>query len=81
VVVDFGRRATSVDGAPLQPWPAGVSLSPGRLRAAREILRFDPDGGGSGGQLDVADGHVGYSVAVDWLSGRVSVAQKADAAG
>ena len=81
VVVDFGRHATSVDGGPSQPWPAGVSLSPGRARASREVVRFDADGGGSGGQLDVEDGRIGYSVAVDWLSGRISVAQIAHAAG
>ena len=81
VVVDFGRHATSVDGEPLRAWPAGVSLSPGRVRAAREIVRFDPDGGGSGGQLEVVDGRIGYTVAVDWLSGRISVAQIAHAAG
>lgn len=81
VVVDFSRRATSVDGAALEPWPVGVSLSPGRVKAAREVVRFDPDGGGSGGRLDVVDGRIGYTVAIDWLSGRVSVAQTADAAG
>ena len=45
------------------------------------MMRFDPDGGGSGGRVDVVDGRLGYTVAVDWLSGRVTVARIADAKG
>jgi general secretion pathway protein H len=39
-------------------------------------LRFDPDGGASGGRISVAGGGRVWWVGVDWLSGRVSLAEK-----
>ncbi len=39
-------------------------------------LRFDPDGGASGGRVTVAGGGRVWWVGVDWLSGRVSIAEK-----
>lgn len=36
-------------------------------------IRFDPDGGSSGGRITVAGGGQAWIVGVDWLSGRVSV--------
>lgn len=72
VVVDFQRRIFVVDGA-AHPWPAGVVLSPAVAHVRAETLRFDPDGAGSGGRVDVTDGQTGLTVAVDWLTGRVTV--------
>jgi general secretion pathway protein H len=45
-----------------------VSSSMGRIR-------FDPDGGSSGGRVTVSGGGQLWLVGVDWLSGRVSIAQ------
>ena len=39
-------------------------------------IRFDPDGGASGGRVTVDGGGRVWWVGVDWLSGRVSVVQK-----
>jgi general secretion pathway protein H len=36
-------------------------------------IRFDPDGGSSGGRISVLGGGQVWIVGIDWLSGRVSV--------
>jgi general secretion pathway protein H len=38
-------------------------------------IRFDPDGGSSGGRVSVMGGGRSWWIGVDWLSGRVSVVQ------
>lgn len=40
-------------------------------------VRFDPDGGSSGGRITIAGGDRIWMVGVDWLTGRVSIEQKA----
>ena len=37
-------------------------------------IRFNPDGSSTGGRVTIADGARSVSVGVEWLSGRVSVA-------
>jgi general secretion pathway protein H len=39
-------------------------------------VRFDPDGGSTGGRVAIAGGDHTWWVGVDWLSGRVSVVEK-----
>ncbi len=39
-------------------------------------IRFDPDGGSTGGRVAIAGGDATWWVGIDWLSGRVSVVQK-----
>ena len=43
--------------------------------AAQGAIRFNPDGSSTGGRIEVADGARSIAVGVDWLSGRVSVAE------
>ena len=43
--------------------------------AAQGDIRFNPDGSSTGGRIEVADGMRSIAVGVDWLSGRVSVAE------
>jgi len=43
--------------------------------AAQGDIRFNPDGSSTGGRITVADGARSMAVGVDWLSGRVSVAE------
>jgi general secretion pathway protein H len=38
-------------------------------------IRFDPDGGSTGGRISIAGGNQVWWVGIDWLSGRVSIAQ------
>ena len=40
-------------------------------------IRFDPDGGSSGGRISIHGGGQLWTVGVDWLSGRVSVVHAA----
>ena len=37
-------------------------------------IRFNPDGSSTGGRITLADGSRRVAVGVDWLTGRVSVA-------
>jgi general secretion pathway protein H len=37
-------------------------------------IRFHPDGSSTGGRISLADGERRVAVGVDWLTGRVSVA-------
>jgi general secretion pathway protein H len=39
-------------------------------------IRFDPDGGSSGGRVSIEGGGVVLWVGIDWLSGRVSIEKK-----
>jgi len=40
-------------------------------------IRFDPDGGSSGGRVSIAGGGRQWMVGVDWISGRVSIVENA----
>ena len=47
----------------------------GENRGARAgDIRFNPDGSSTGGRISLADGKQHMAVGVDWLTGRVSVA-------
>lgn len=41
------------------------------------FVRFDPDGGSSGGRVTIAGGDRVWMVGIDWLTGRVSIEAKA----
>ena len=48
-----------------------------RRSGARGDIRFNPDGSSSGGRITLTDGNRVMMVGVDWLTGRVSVADAA----
>jgi general secretion pathway protein H len=64
---------------PQRPLPGDVSLG---LLTGRDLvgsktegrIRFDPDGGSTGGRVSINGGGQLWWVGVDWLSGRVSIA-------
>jgi len=61
--------------------PADLSLElltiSGEARNGREgDIRFNPDGSSTGGRISLADGRRRIGVGVDWLTGRVSVADE-----
>ncbi|HWC64049.1 MAG TPA: GspH/FimT family pseudopilin [Rhizomicrobium sp.] len=66
-------------GEAFKPLPNDVSLN---LLTGRDLvssnsqgrIRFDPDGGSSGGRVTINGGGQVWIVGVDWLSGRVSIA-------
>lgn len=79
VAVNGARRTIGVDGAPaiaLAPElgltaAAGLEATPGPKLTG---IRFAPDGSSTGGRIVLADGRRRIVVGVDWLTGRVSVA-------
>jgi general secretion pathway protein H len=55
---------------------AAAGSAPGLAPARREgAISFAPDGSSSGGRIELADGGRRMQVTVDWLTGRVSVAE------
>ena len=61
--------------------PADLSLElltiSGEILNGREgDIRFNPDGSSTGGRISLADGRRHVGVGVDWLTGRVSVADE-----
>jgi len=80
--LDLGNRSYQWGPTPPQPLPDDLRLS---LLTSRELLaptgstgvvRFDPDGGSSGGRVTIEGGGVVWWVGIDWLSGRVSIEEK-----
>lgn len=74
----IGHRYRVGTGAPRR-LPAGLSIElrtiSGEARNAREgDIRFNPDGSSTGGRISLIDGQRRVAVGVDWLTGRVSVA-------
>ncbi len=79
VVVDVAQRSFRVDAAPPRVLPAGVTVSvtavAGETRGANlGAISFEPDGSSSGGRIELVTGTHHLQVGVDWLTGRVSLA-------
>lgn len=77
--VDPARNSFGVDGAPPRVLPPALRLSvlaaPGEAASARRAaIRFAPDGSSSGGRVAISEGARHAEIGVDWLTGRVSVA-------
>jgi general secretion pathway protein H len=73
-----GHRYRIGTAAP-QRLPADLSIElmtiSGEARNAREgDIRFNPDGSSTGGRISLIDGQRRVGVGVDWLTGRVSIA-------
>lgn len=77
--IDVTGHLYRVDARPERHLSAGVSLE--LLTIAGENrgpgigdIRFHPDGSSTGGRITLADGERRMAVGVDWLTGRVSIA-------
>lgn len=73
-----GRRYRPGAGA-ARPLPNGLTIdlltiAGERPGGAEGAIRFHPDGSSTGGRIVLADGLRQVAVGVDWLTGRVSVA-------
>jgi len=83
VRIDARAHAFAVDDAPPHPLPAALAL---RLVAGPEEgaadrlggISFVPDGGSSGGRIDLAAGARHLVLTIDWLTGRVRIDAAAD---
>jgi len=70
----WGQRAPQ----PLSPNLAVAMLTSTDQQIAVQVgrIRFDPDGGSTGGRIAIAGGGRVWQVGIDWISGRVSVVEK-----
>jgi general secretion pathway protein H len=69
VAIDPARHLLRVGAAAPRLLAGGIALA-----APLAGITFAPDGSSSGGHIDLATGPFRMQVAVDWLTGRVSVA-------
>ncbi len=81
LMLDLEHRSFRVDRDPREhALPRGVEM---KLYTAQSDLvsettggiRFFPDGGSTGGRVSVAAGERKYDVDIDWLTGRVAIAE------
>jgi general secretion pathway protein H len=77
--LDAAGHRYRVGGARFRPLPASLSIAMltivGERRSAREgDIRFNPDGSSSGGRIVLAGSGRRVAVGVDWLTGRVAIA-------
>lgn len=76
--IDGADHAYQVDGAPPRPLPVNFPLSVTTVTGAAArmpaAISFLPDGSSSGGRVEIAGGARRVLVGVDWLTGRVTVA-------
>jgi general secretion pathway protein H len=82
LVLDLAARSYRWADEPQQALPRDVNIS---LLTSRDLLtqsggtgliRFDPDGGSSGGRITIEGSGAVWWVGVDWLSGRVTVEEQ-----
>ena len=79
-VLDLVHRRYSVGGAPARPLPAHLVVR--MLTIAGEqpgpdggAIRFNPDGSSTGGRISLSAGRRSFAVGVNWLTGRVRIAE------
>ncbi len=80
VVFDLTGHAYALERARPKALPEGLRLDlyaaeVEQLDASTGGIRFFPDGSATGGQITVGDEVGRYQVDVDWLTGRISVAE------
>jgi general secretion pathway protein H len=66
--------AGTVRGLPAQLSIELLTIAGEKRDVGTGDIRFDPDGSSTGGRIALADGQRHVAVGVDWLTGRVSVA-------
>ena len=79
VALDLAGHRYRVGDGRLQPLPVNLSIElltvAGESRGRTEgDIRFNPDGSSTGGRISLADGRRRIAVGVDWLTGKVTVA-------
>lgn len=79
IAVNGERRSLAVEGGPTIQLPPELGLTAavgpvGEPDTRLAGIRFTPDGGSNGGKIVLADGKRRIEIGIDWLTGRVSVA-------
>ncbi len=77
--LDLAAHRYRVGDTPPHPLPVRLALglltvNGEKLNATAGDIRFNPDGSSTGGRITLADGSQRMAVGVDWLTGRVTVA-------
>jgi general secretion pathway protein H len=77
--INLAAHRYQVGGGPVRDLPPHLAIMlltvAGEKRDAQTGgIRFDPDGTSTGGRISLADGSRAIAVGIDWLTGRVSVA-------
>jgi general secretion pathway protein H len=80
VVIDPARHSFAADQGPIRTLApdVGVALMPGTIAGPGDtgIVRFSPDGSASGGGVVLGAGRRRLRIDVEWLTGRVKVADE-----
>jgi general secretion pathway protein H len=79
LTLDVEARQFEVTGSEARSLPRGLELKLFTAQAevkteSRGSIRFYPDGSSTGGRITVGSGERKHEVDVDWLTGRVSIA-------
>jgi general secretion pathway protein H len=79
--LDIEHKSFKVGDEPVKRLPAEYELSllttaGQRISETAGAIRFDPDGSSTGGRIELAYNSRHIRIGVDWLSGRVSVADE-----
>jgi len=77
--IDLAGRRFQPGSAPVRQLPPRLTIELLAISGERRDghtgeIRFNPDGSSSGGRISIADGGYIIMVGVDWLTGRVSIA-------
>jgi len=77
--LDLARHSYSIGGTPARPLPPEMPLSLIAVSGdtlGRRIggITFEPDGSASGGRIEIGGPARRIQIGVDWLTGRVSIA-------
>jgi general secretion pathway protein H len=77
--LDLERHRYRIGDGPAHALPGEMAIElltiEGQNRGRTQgDIRFNPDGSSTGGRISLAEGHRRVAVGVDWLTGRVTVA-------
>ena len=77
--LDLAQHRFQVGSGPVRALPRDLNLALLTVNGERRNahtggIQFNPDGSSTGGRVSIADGRLTIAVGVDWLTGRVSVA-------
>ena len=79
LALDLQTRSWRIGDGPPHPLPARLSvelltIAGERASERRGDIRFNPDGSSSGGRISIAEDGRRIAIGIDWLTGRVQVA-------
>jgi len=78
--LDLAHHAYRIDDGPAHPLPGRLAVQMLTIVGEQQgpgaaAIRFNPDGSATGGRISLSAGRRRIAVGVDWLTGRVAVAE------